>query len=95
MNVITQVGFGHGPFKIVGGRGMTKKFIIPPLGGTTKVHIMTGPMMKTDLNFSFFLIHVICPEKPFLCPGVDNIAGSSKETRVISKFEDININKND
>ena len=76
-HVISQIGFGLGKLKIVGGRGLTKKFVLPPLGNSQKIHILTGYQIKTKLAFPWFVVWVICGEKPWLCPNTDGFASSS------------------
>ncbi|XP_075243956.1 uncharacterized protein LOC142338195 [Convolutriloba macropyga] len=76
-HVISQIGFGLGKLKIVGGRGLTKKFVLPPLGNSQKIQILTGYQIKTKLAFPWFVVWVICGEKPWLCPNTDGFASSS------------------
>ena len=77
MNIISQMGFGHGKLKVIGGRGLTKKFVLPPLGQEETVRIFTGSDVKNKMSFNWFLVHVICEEKPELCPGPRTVVGSS------------------
>ena len=70
VNVISQVGFGKGDLKIVGGRGKRFNFVIPPLGKENRGEfiVLTGPRIAANLNFKWFIANIICDEKPNLCP---------------------------
>ncbi|XP_075257441.1 uncharacterized protein LOC142349626 isoform X2 [Convolutriloba macropyga] len=78
MNVISQVGFGKGEFKLVGSKRMTKPFVIPPLGSKQRLHIVGGSMVKTELTFGWFLHYIICEGRPDLCPDQQPAAGTSR-----------------
>ncbi|XP_075257546.1 uncharacterized protein LOC142349701 [Convolutriloba macropyga] len=61
INVVTHIGYGKGELKIVGGRGVTKQFMITP-GGEKGNHL------RKKLTFEWFLVYCICVGKPRLCP---------------------------
>ncbi|XP_075243957.1 uncharacterized protein LOC142338196 [Convolutriloba macropyga] len=70
-HVISQLGFGRGKLRIVGGRGLTKKFAIPPVGKEATMYVLTGYQIKTQLAFPWFMLWIICGEKPWMCPDAD------------------------
>ena len=77
-NVISQVGFGQGNFKIVGSKRTTKPFVIPPIGSATRVFVLSGAELKSNLNFLWFLYYVVCPGKPDMCRGMKPVVGTSE-----------------
>ena len=83
-NIISQVGFGRGTLKIVGSKRMTKQFVVPPLGGGSKVFVFKGADVARVLDFSWFLYHVVCPAKPGLCPEMQPAVGTSQENEIRS-----------
>ncbi|XP_063729276.1 uncharacterized protein LOC134856914 [Symsagittifera roscoffensis] len=84
-NVISQVGFGYGSLKLVGGKGLTKKFVLPPLGGSKSMYLIHGATLKRNLSFSYVMTFIVCKAKPELCPDdfENEIAESSSGQRVI------------
>ncbi|XP_075243961.1 uncharacterized protein LOC142338201 [Convolutriloba macropyga] len=79
MNVISQIGFGNGDLKIIGSRnGIKGKFAFPALGNSTAVPVFYGETIEAKLTFSWFIINILCLEKPELCePIVEKRATSS------------------
>ncbi|XP_075265218.1 uncharacterized protein LOC142357491 isoform X2 [Convolutriloba macropyga] len=84
MNVISQLGFGRGSLKIVGSKRMSKPFVVPPLGtNRTMVHVFGGSKVGKDLNFAWFMYHVLCKSKPDLCPDMEmEIVGTSRSAKI-------------
>ena len=85
MNIITQVGFGRGEFRLVGGRGGRRhNFLVPPLGenNTQEVALFKGPSIKRELSIHWFISFVICEDKPGLCSGGSSARGASPSESV-------------
>merc|ERR1712150_234091 len=78
VHVISQIGFGIGGLKVTGGsKGLTKDFVLPPLGNSTKVYIFKGSVLRSELKFPWFMLRVICLEKPWMCPDMRYFASPS------------------
>ncbi|XP_075243959.1 uncharacterized protein LOC142338198 [Convolutriloba macropyga] len=67
-NIVTQLGFGKGELKVVAKRGLNSNFAFPPIAGNYDVPVFIGATIQTRLSFTWFLVHVVCVEKPDLCP---------------------------
>ncbi|XP_075243965.1 uncharacterized protein LOC142338204 [Convolutriloba macropyga] len=77
MNMISQLGFGKGKLKVVGGRGLTTNFAMPPVGNQTQVPYFKGAQLRKRLTFSWFLRNNICGDFPFLCAGLEDRPSTS------------------
>ena len=82
MNVIEQLGFGRGLLKTQGGKGLTKRFVMPPSGGSLNVNILKGTELKRVLDFRWFMTSVVCVEKPELCPPNSDLPASSRNSEL-------------
>ncbi|XP_075256279.1 uncharacterized protein LOC142348709 [Convolutriloba macropyga] len=69
INMISQVGFGRGKLKVVGGRGLTTNFGMPPVGNQTHVPFFKGAELRQRLTFPWFMRNNICGDYPYLCDG--------------------------
>ena len=58
MNVINQVGFGHGEFRMIGARSTKKMFILPLVDPEAKIYVVPGNKLAEHLNLQFFLFKV-------------------------------------
>ena len=81
--MVTQIGFGSGKLRIVGGPGKRFPFMIPPLGfnDTNQVSVFEGPTIVETLTLEWFIVYVLCKEKPELCPFVYEETASAAGTR--------------
>ncbi|XP_063729275.1 uncharacterized protein LOC134856913 [Symsagittifera roscoffensis] len=68
MNVINQVGFGYGSLKIIGNPKLSRNFIVPPVGNEDLMMVVPKNQVKDTLSFSWFLVNLVCREKPHWCP---------------------------
>ena len=85
MNIISKVGFGTGVLKIEGTRVLrNKSFVLPPSGNSTLVPMFRSPI-ESSLTFEWFLEHVVCKEKPWLCEQIEVDASSSRQEETIVK----------
>ena len=84
MSVVSQIGFGQGKLRIVGGHGKRHPFMLPPLGGnnTDQIAVFRGPHIGDNLTMAWFVVHVLCAEKPELCPGIDAYSATSASDKI-------------
>ena len=79
-NIILQVGFGTGRLKVIGGKGLRHKFLMPHLGDDDEhAYIFPGMGIRTRLTFGWFMVTVICGEKPELCSEMQGGAEGSTQ----------------
>ncbi|XP_075244543.1 uncharacterized protein LOC142338605 [Convolutriloba macropyga] len=68
MNVIEQIGFGQGPFKILSGQHASENYTLPPLGNDgEEVLVIPGYLLTHRLTFNWFRLNVICKDQPRFC----------------------------
>ncbi|XP_075258508.1 uncharacterized protein LOC142350544 [Convolutriloba macropyga] len=78
-NVITQIGFGKGSLKIVGGK-KGKDYIFPPLG-REDLHVFSWKVVSRIISFDWFKDQVICKEREWVCAADGEKTASSNENR--------------
>ncbi|XP_075257493.1 uncharacterized protein LOC142349660 [Convolutriloba macropyga] len=85
-NVISQLGFGFGPFSVLTGQSLNESFIFPPLGVSDEVVFFEGFELLDKLTFDWFLHNVICKDQPRFC-GIDETLDleERKRPRVIPR----------
>ena len=70
-NIISQVGFGKGSLKVSGGKGLRQKFALPHLGNNEQeIYVFPGVGIRTKLTFGWFMVTLVCGEKPWLCAAI-------------------------
>ncbi|XP_075257203.1 uncharacterized protein LOC142349494 [Convolutriloba macropyga] len=85
MNVVTQIGYGSGQLRIVGGKDHSKSFMISPGGEDYPVFSIPGNQVRGTLTFAWFVLNCMCKEKPKLCPDFVFAPAENVPSRAMNK----------